>query len=378
MKIGLLIFALLTWSVSVCGQVIGLRFVVDGRTASTTQQRQLVVDRLHKQVDELNEYYANSQVVLRAGVVDVSFLPILSGDAIDILEDMKFERRGFERLFDRANEMGADYTIAVATSLTLRGRPSCGRAYAVNQTLAAISTTRTAFLVMGSTCKAQTLAHELGHLMGLNHGTLIAECTGKRTHQSAIASYANGWGQGNCDGKPQEGEFGTIMVGGYMKHVDGRNGGLPMFSNPRIEDARCGPTRRCGDALRGDSARVLNEYARVYAAHEEPDVHTLTFSSAGLQACIVEKYRGREIVAMKELVCPGRGIRTLAGIEQLTALGLIDVSNNAIIDVSPSQFDILTKLKRVDLRGNDAVPCASLAQLAQRHSINVVAPVRCR
>ena len=374
----LLLFGLMAVPINVIAQVIGLRFIVDESLGLTAQQRQEVVGGLGQQVEELNGYYASSKVVLRAQVVDVSFVSILSIDAIQILEDMRLERRGFERLFSRANEIGADYTIAVVRGLMLRGRPSCGRAFAVNKSLAAISTSRTAFLVMGATCKAQTLAHELGHLMGLNHGALIAECTGNRTHMAAIALYANGWGQGHCDGGPQEGAFGTIMVGGYMKHIDGKNGGLPMFSNARIKDARCGPARRCGDVLLGDSARALNEYAQVYAAHEEPDVHTLAFPSAELKTCILEKYRGVEIVDMKELICPGRGIRTLAGIGQLKALFLIDVSNNAIADDALAQLDTLANLKKVDLRGIETIACASLAQMARRHNVNVVAPVRCR
>lgn len=374
----LLLLGLLATPINAVAQVIGLRFIVDASLGATPQQRHQIGGRLHQQVEELNGYYVSSKVVLRAQVVDVSFASILSIDAIQILEDMRLERGGFESMFSRANEIGADYTIALATDLTLRGRPSCGRAFAVNKSVAAISTSRTAFLVMGATCKAQTLAHELGHLMGLNHGALIAKCTGNRTHMAAIAPYANGWGQGHCDGVPQEGAFGTIMVGGYMKHVDGKNGGLPMFSNPRIEDPRCGPMRRCGDLLLGDSARALNEYAHLYAAHEEPDVHTLAFPSPELKACIVEKYRGVEIVDMKELICPGRGIRTLAGIEQLQALTSIDVSNNAIAEDSLAQLDALTKLATVDLRGNEAMACASLAQLARRQDLKVIAPVRCR
>ena len=373
----ILLFGLIAVPVNVIAQVVGLRFIVDESLGPTVQQRQAVVQRLHQQVEELNGYYANSKVVLRAAVVDVSVVSILSVDAIELLEDMRSERRGFENLFSRANEIGADYTIAVVKGLMLRGRSSCGRGFAVNKTLAAISTTKTAFLVMGSTCGAQTLAHELGHLMGLNHGALIAQCTGNRTHMVAIAPYANGWAQGHCDGGPQEDAFGTIMVGGYMKHVDGKNGGLPMFSNPRIEDVRCGRARRCGDALLGDSARVLNEYAQVYAAHEEPDVHTLAFPSAELKACIVGQYRGIEIVDLKELICPRRGIRTLAGIEQLQALTFVDVSNNAIAEDSLARLEALTKLVKVDLRGNDVVACATIAQLVQRRGINVVAPVRC-
>jgi len=181
-----------------------------------------------------------------------------------------------------ANKLGANYTITVAPKLEIRGNPSCGRAYAVNQSIEEISSTRRAFAVINihPVCGSQTLAHELGHLMGLNHGALVDSCLPNQGHTSALTPYANGYGWGNCDEERQPGEFGTIMVGGYLRYVTGENrGNLPMFSNPRIHDERCGPRGVCGHPLIGDAARALNEHAIYYAGHEKTDVHALEFAS---------------------------------------------------------------------------------------------------
>jgi hypothetical protein len=183
---------------------------------------------------------------------------------------MEHERNGFEALFQKAYEYGADYTVAMPSKLLMNGKPGCGRAYAVNKTIEAISDPRRAFAVVNFVCGAHTLAHELGHLMGLNHGSLVARCNPGMGHTTAITPYANGYAEGNCDGKPQAGEFGDIMVGGHMREIMGNDkGNLSMFSNPRIHDERCGPNQTCGDPLTGDAARALSENAHYYAGHKK-------------------------------------------------------------------------------------------------------------
>jgi hypothetical protein len=297
---------------------------------------------------------------------------------MQILDDMEHERNGFAAMFRRANEYGADYTVAVTANLMIRGKRGCGRGYAVNQTREHISSTRRAFAAIDFACGAHTLAHELGHLMGLNHGTLVDQCQPGKGHISAIAPYANGYAVGNCDGKPQPEEFGTIMVGGWMKEINGNgHGSLPMFSNPRIRDERCGISKICGDPAIGDAARALNENALLYAAHEEPDVHTLRYGSAELLACIKQKYRGKEIADLEELICPNAEIGSLAGVERLTALRRIDLSGNRLEDVSPLGELPVDRVERIDLRGNSRISCKSLDGLADRFIGKVVRPTSC-
>jgi hypothetical protein len=256
-------------STGAMAETIGIRFIVSDDLGRTTEQRQQTQATLAQYVAGLNERYRNSAVNLNAEIVQVEFARIGSEDDVQIIDDMAHERNGFEAMFQKAYESGADYTVAMPSMLLMNGKLGCGRAYAVNKTIEAISDPRRAFAVVNFVCGAHTLAHELGHLMGLNHGSLVDRCNPGRGHTSAIAPYANGYAAGNCDGKPQAGEFGDIMVGGHMREIMGNDkGNLPMFSNPRIHDERCGQKQTCGDPLSGDAARVLNENAHYYAAHK--------------------------------------------------------------------------------------------------------------
>lgn len=250
-------------------ETIGIRFIVSDELGATEAQRKTTRDTLKIYVDVLNSYYRNSEVTLKAEIAQIEFTSIPTADDVQIIDDMAHERKAFAAMFQKAHDARADYTIAIVNKLTVLDKPGCGRAYAVNQNVAAISDPRKAFAVVHFMCGAHTIAHELGHLMGLNHGTQVGNCDPQHSHTSAITPYANGYAEGNCDGIPQDGEFGDIMVGGRMREIMGNDkGNLPLFSNPRIHDKRCGLKQRCGDPMIGDAARALNENAHYYASHK--------------------------------------------------------------------------------------------------------------
>ncbi len=266
----LMVLCSASWSFA---ETIGIRFVVSNDLGRTALQRQNTQAKLKEYVTGLNERYRNSEVALKAEITQIEFVTIEATEGIKIIDDMAHERNGFEAMFKKAYDFGADYTIAITSNLLMNGKPGCGRAYAVNQSIAAISDPRKALAVVHFACGTHTIAHELGHLMGLNHGTLVDFCNPKRGHTSAIAPYANGYAEGNCDGKPQPGEFGDIMVGGYMREIMGDSkGNMPIFSNPRIHDDRCGKKKSCGDPAIGDAARALNENAHYFASHKKQPV----------------------------------------------------------------------------------------------------------
>ena len=50
-------------------------------------------------------------------------------------------------------------------------------------------------------------------------------------------------------------------------------GNLPIFSNPRMHDERCGKKKTCGDPAIGDAARALNENAHYFASHKAQPNH---------------------------------------------------------------------------------------------------------
>jgi hypothetical protein len=357
---------------------IGIRFILSDELGQSAAQRLATRAKLESYVGELNGYYRNSEVMLQADIVDVEFSRIEAVDVIPILDDMAHQQNGFEGLFKKADEFGADYTIVMSAKLMIDGKRWCGRAVAVNKTLESIATAHNAYAVINFICGSHTLAHELGHLMGLNHGALVDQCQPKRGHTSAIAPYANGYAEGDCDSEPQPGEFGTIMVGGHMSEINGDNkGSLPIFSNPRIRDRRCGVKQLCGDFLIGDAARALNEHAQYYAMHEEPDVHTLHYESAGLLACISSKYRNKEILELEELVCPNADIDKVGGIEKLVALRSIDLSGNRLQDISPLEQFRVDRIEKIDLQGNEQLSCSSLDRLSGRFPGKVVRPVKC-
>lgn len=246
-------------------EVIGLRFVVDNTLGATENQRLALIRKLENDVDGLNGYYRESLVTLSATIVQIEFAPVQTRDALEILKNMAQENNGFAELFAKAGEFGADYTIAIVGKLRLRGKSICGRALAVNKTLEEIADVRRSLAVINSRCQAQTLAHELGHLMGLNHGDKVDECDPGKGHKTALTPYAKGYAEGECNGQSGAAKFGTIMVGGWMKAINGDgHSNLPIFSNPLIRDPRCGLKGICGDPESGDAARVLNEHAKYY------------------------------------------------------------------------------------------------------------------
>jgi len=264
-----IIISLFCTTTSAWAETIRIRFIVSDYLGITETQLKRTQSKLKTYVDVLNGYYRNSKVDIKAEIAQIEFIRIDSVGDTQIIEDMAHERNGFEYMFRKQHDSGADYTIAMVSKLMILGKPGCGRAYAVNKSIAAISDPRKAFAVVHFDCGAHTIAHELGHLMGLNHGTLVDFCNPKMGHTTAITPYANGYAEGNCDGKPQPGEFGDIMVGGRMKEIMGDDkGNLPIFSNPRIHDERCGKKKTCGDPAIGDAARALNENAHYFASHK--------------------------------------------------------------------------------------------------------------
>ncbi len=351
------ILSLILFAPPLLGQTIGLGFWIDANLGKTAERKQIVEKQLAGQVSELNRYFTNSQVGLQAEIVTIRYVDIRQTDAVAILDDMFSARGEFAELFTVADEYGADFNFAFVDKLRLRGKPNCGRAYAVNKTRDQIATLKRAIAVINSACTAQTLAHELGHLFGLNHGHLIDRCIPNKGHTTAIAPYALGYAEGNCDGRPQAGEFGTIMVGGYMKNVNGDgHSALPLFSNPRIRNSRCGEQGICDDPESADAARVLNENAEIYRSHAEPDVHVLIYQSAALSHCIASRYRFTEISDMYALACPNAAVHSLAGLQQLSNLRRIDLSGNPLVDVD-ALFDFpIEQIERIDLTNTPLSP----------------------
>jgi len=101
--------------------------------------------------------------------------------------------------------------------------------------------------------------------------------------------------------------------------------------------------------------------------------------------------------AVTLLACPDAGIGTLEGIEALTALEQLEVSDNLITDLSPVTrlrnlrvlsirnnllgdirlLDTLPTLRFISLQGNDRIPCRQLDTLQQRLGNTLGRPAAC-
>jgi len=119
-----------------------------------------------------------------------------------------------------------------------------------------------------------------------------------------------------------------------------------------------------------------------------------------LQGCLNQVLEGggtTDHAAVTLLACPDAAISTLEGIEALTALEQLEVSNNLITDLSPLTrlrnlrvlsirnnllgdirlLDTLPTLRFISLQGNDRIPCRQLDTLQQRLGNTLGRPAAC-
>lgn len=269
-----------TWLLSVCALAVfsahvfaegfGIRFVVDDTSLRSAEDRDLMARNLKHIVDDLNTIYADSDVSLTARVVDIGFSNMQNNDMAAILQKMHMKKGVFADFIDKANQHGADFTVAVVPGLRLGPAPVrrsiCGAAHG-SWNVEDMMSVGKAYAVIDPRCGAYSLAHELGHVMGVNHGVAMRRCFPDKKEGEPITPYAFGYSEGECDGKRSPEKFGDIMTGGVMKFINGDSRGLNIFSNPRIRRPECGARGICGDPETGDAARALNENAKYFIKH---------------------------------------------------------------------------------------------------------------
>jgi hypothetical protein len=232
--------------------------------------------------------------------------------------------------------------------------------------------------------------------MGLSHGDLVASCYGSG-NANGFASYAKGYGAGNCDGRYQVGEFGTIMVGNYMVGISGGAGQVPLFSNPNVENSRCGVAGVCGNSGNGNAVRQMNEYRHFFNSHMSPKVETLSYKDQGFENCMVGSYSGTRVREMETINCSNSNIDSIEDIERFKFAQNIDLSNNNIVHVKaletldgddedtwvtpvllPDTFTYRTnEILLINLYGNDHAMCEELDSLAKKYPGSVIRPKSC-
>lgn len=373
----------------------GVLFYIDTRAVDASTSQADLKERVDEWVQDTNTYYRSSSVDLQVKVTKVVFADITKGSssvqARPLLDDMYYQRGVFSNALSLADEYGADYIYAVVGTDLLDGSEDrCGQAIAVNRSVSTISVTNRSFAVSESNvgCGSRTFAHEIGHLMGLAHGEWVASCEGNPQASNALTPYAAGFGSGTCDDhSTQRGDVGTIMVGNYIKSTlsssvfDHAIYMVPFFSNLTVYDrTRCSSGTSggyCGDAGSADASRALNQYSRYYSRHEEPDVHTLNYEDSALKNCIEGSYRYKEVEELTALTCYGLGIESLEGLDQLTSLSVVNLSNNELRSASPLLALNNEIISHIDLSGNKYLPCFNHSSLNSRYEGKILMDDSC-
>lgn len=247
----------------------GIRFVVDDTSLQSPESRDLMVRNLNHKVDDINTIYRDSEVDLTARIVDIQFSTMQDRNLVVILQDMQLKKGAFIDFVSKADQHGADFTVAAVPGLQTKSywqqgkRNICGAAHG-SWNRQDIKSVDKAYAVINPSCGSSSLAHELGHIMGLNHGVAMTRCFPDKKESIPITPYAFGYSEGECNGKPSPEKFGDIMTGGLMQYIDGSPRWMNIFSNPRILRPECGTRGVCGDPEIGDAARALNENSRYF------------------------------------------------------------------------------------------------------------------
>ncbi|WP_267222630.1 reprolysin-like metallopeptidase [Dyella silvae] len=225
-----------------------------------------VVTRLNYLVAVANQAYSDSQVnghVRLVGTMQVNY-PDYSADGTVLSDMINTSTTGpLAALRARRQMLGADLVSLVRPFSSSGQGGVCGLGYLNFAGGQAITTASAPYGYStigdgsngGYYCLDVTLAHEMGHNMGLAHD--IADATGP-----GVFPYAYGWRQTLASGS-----FFTIMAYGT-----GNQQSVPYFANPAISLCNGNP---CGDPVQANQTLALNQTMPTIAAfniRQEPYV----------------------------------------------------------------------------------------------------------
>lgn len=340
-----------------------------------------------------NKYYTDSGIDINLYVTNISYRNITNSQApytaISILDKMVSAAypigrpEAFGGLVAEADRLGSDFVVALVPdgfSGQVTGAEQCGEARRiplnVNEYLDSNKKVLTRYAVARLACGSETFAHEIGHLMGLTHGSKAEACAGITTATPGLTSFGKGFGVGICGTSNSTTGFRELMAGNHLRTFTNF---APYFSNPRIKDtAIClgTPGNICGDIAIGDAARALQTYKDAFASREYPDVDQINYKDPAFKTC-AQKYVNAESNELTQLDCAGAGISDISGLSQLTNLNNIQLGYNKLFRVSELMGVTSSTLQQIDLTNNYGADCNEVAALAQKFPGKIVAPGSC-
>lgn len=252
-----------------------------------------VLTRMNYLIAVANKAYADSRVNYRvrlAGTMAVNYPD--TGPNSQVLDDMTNTSPSgpLAGLRARRAALGADL-VNLIRPFTKTGQGGfCGLGYLIGQNESAFTTQSAPYgystagdgedPATNYYCEDTTLAHELGHNMGLAHDKADASAPG-------AYSYAYGWRQTLASGS-----FSTIMA-----YSTGDQQPVPYFANPNI--TLCNGNR-CGDPTTANQTLALNQTMPVVAAFRASGHPVLDLDADGRADLVLQNDAGGAFTTMVE------------------------------------------------------------------------------